>query len=331
MHLDPLISSAPEGKCQELPSLFADPSLRPQLGPRGWTRPMINAQGLKIATYFWPARAEHKATIVLLHGHGAYLFEYLKAQGPGKAVLYAGSWVERLNDAGIAVCGIDTQSCGFSEGCAGLRNYIESFEYLVNDVVQFRRSIDEQSVGGFVGQPTFVMGLSMGGALAVQTIRSAPDLFKGSVLLAPMLSLERVSKKGWNPYLRPLSGFMSYWFPWAQIVAVHRNPLYPEIQAEWDADPLTYHGNTRARNAVEFLRVTEEVVASMPTMDFPFIVFHGELDTLCDPDGSRQLFEKSAAEDKELVLLPDMWHILVKEKGQEKIIAHIIDWLAARC
>ena len=37
------------------------------------------------------------------------------------------------------------------------------------------------------------------------------------------------------------------------------------------------------------------------------------------------------AEDKELVLLPDMWHILVKEKGQEKIIAHIIEWLAARC
>lgn len=57
---------------------------------------------------------------------------------------------------------------------------------------------------------------------------------------------------------------------------------------------MTYHGNTRARNASEFLRVTEEMVASMPSMDFPFVVFHGELDTLCDPDGSRQLFEKSA-------------------------------------
>lgn len=60
------------------------------------------------------------------------------------------------------------------------------------------------------------------------------------------------------------------------------------------ADPLTYHGNTRARNASEFLRVTEDLVASMPAMDFPFVVFHGERDTLCDLDGSRQLFEKSA-------------------------------------
>lgn len=37
------------------------------------------------------------------------------------------------------------------------------------------------------------------------------------------------------------------------------------------------------------------------------------------------------AEDKELVLLPGTWHILVKEKGEEKVIAHIIDWLTARC
>ncbi len=29
-----------------------------------------------------------------------------------------------------------------------------------------------------------------------------PELFSGAVLLAPMLSLERVSKKGLNPYLR---------------------------------------------------------------------------------------------------------------------------------
>lgn len=74
MHLDPLITSAPWGqsKAQALPSLFEDPTLRPQLGANGWTMPMINAQGLKIATYFWPATTEHTATIVVLHGHGVF-------------------------------------------------------------------------------------------------------------------------------------------------------------------------------------------------------------------------------------------------------------------
>jgi len=32
----------------------------------------------------------------------------------------------------------------------------------------------------------------------------------------------------------------------------------------------------------------------MDAMDFPFIALHGDIDTLCDPDGSRQLFERSA-------------------------------------
>lgn len=68
------------------------------------------------------------------------------------------------------------------------------------------------------------------------------------------------------------------------------------------ADPLTYHGNTRARNAAEFLRVTENITSSMASMDFRFVVFHGDLDTLCDPGGSRQLFEKSAV--RALVEIP---------------------------
>ena len=110
----------------------------------------------------------------------------------------------------------------------------------------------------------------------------------------------------------------------------------------------------------------------MPSMDFDFIVFHGELDTLCDPDGSRQLYEQSQvglqlgvrmlhllhqvmvwcwdclnteqwpdrcvvvdglmqAKDKEFVLLPNMWHVLVKEEGEQKVIARVVDWLSARC
>ena len=36
------------------------------------------------------------------------------------------------------------------------------------------------------------------------------------------------------------------------------------------------------------------------------------------------------ADDKEFVLLQGMWHILVKEAGNEQVIARVIDWLTAR-
>jgi len=63
-----------------------------------------------------------------------------------------------------------------------------------------------------------ILGVSLGGCIAVnaihQTVRTcviAPgifysslqgDLFKGALLLVPMLSVESIAKKGLNPYIR---------------------------------------------------------------------------------------------------------------------------------
>ena len=37
------------------------------------------------------------------------------------------------------------------------------------------------------------------------------------------------------------------------------------------------------------------------------------------------------AKDKQLVVLPDAWHILVKERGEAKILSQVITWLTSRC
>jgi alpha-beta hydrolase superfamily lysophospholipase len=58
-------------------------------------------------------------------------------------------------------------------------------------------------------------------------------------------------------------------------------------------DPLCWHGATRARNATEYLLATGACLAAMPEYAFPFVVFHGADDTLCDVDGSRQLFQRA--------------------------------------
>lgn len=50
--------------------------------------------------------------------------------------------------------------------------------------------------------PIFLMGESMGGGLATLVSLRNGNLFAGCILLAPMLSLERISSSGINPYLR---------------------------------------------------------------------------------------------------------------------------------
>ena len=48
----------------------------------------------------------------------------------------------------------------------------------------------------------------------------------------------------------------------------------PAILLRIAADPLCWHGKTRARNAAEYLRATERCVAEMDTFTFPYLNFH---------------------------------------------------------
>jgi alpha-beta hydrolase superfamily lysophospholipase len=120
-------------------------------------------------------------------------------QGTAKPLLYLGSWIERLNSAGISVAGFDMQGCGFSEGLRGLRSFFESFEDVIADAVQFRRWAVERVAGrctvlkckfvqshsqywvcrlipgcglpGFSGVPVFLAGISLGGCVAIHVMQ----------------------------------------------------------------------------------------------------------------------------------------------------------------
>lgn len=95
-----------------------------QLGPLGFFKWFENHQGLQLGTYFWPVDDAPKGVIFLVHGHGIHTeHSFLKHTKPGEQVIYEGSWVEKLNQAGFFVCGIDNQSCGRSEGVAKAHRY----------------------------------------------------------------------------------------------------------------------------------------------------------------------------------------------------------------
>lgn len=64
-------------------SLYSEHTRQDQLGPKGVESMFENRQGLKLATYFWPAHDPNNTQAVILgvHGHGAHLQnEYLKRQ-----------------------------------------------------------------------------------------------------------------------------------------------------------------------------------------------------------------------------------------------------------
>jgi acylglycerol lipase len=343
-----------------IPHLFAGAPLAAQMGPAGTVTRFPGVKGADLAAYFWPAAPVNntpKAVVLFIHGHGSYcLHELLAVPAPGHAPIYAGSWAQALNAAGYSVCGIDARGAGFS---SGVRCYAESFTDYVDDTSAFAAAVHGGRVRGgppeaFAGLPMFVMGVSLGGCIAVHVLERgwvppspppgaalSPDLarppprapapfLKGAILLAPMLSLDAVSKRGWNRVLLAVGSLISAVAPTAKVARMPRNDLHPELQALWDGDPLCWHAPTRARNGMEYLRATAALATRTPGLGFPFLAFHGAEDTLTDPAGTAAFTAAAGSADKSFRLLPGRWHVLVREPGNEALLAEAVAWCDAR-
>lgn len=287
----------------------------------------------RLCMYFWPAKSDvpPKGVVQVTHGHGCYTTHgFLRVPVAGEPPVYEGSWVETLNQGGWHVFGVDNRGAGRS---TGLRAYCDSFEDYVDDGLLAASKFRDLDVPGFshtASLPLFVMGHSMGGCLAVMMALKQRGLYRGLALMAPMLSLEKVSNKGFNRYLRPLTAIANFLIPKMAIVQVQKNVMYPEIQRVYDSDPLNYIGKTRVRNAAEYLRVTSWLISNAHKVEFPFIVFHSEKDTLCDCDGSKHLYSRATSKDKQMVLINQMWHIITKEPGNEDVLKQILTWINDR-
>ena len=68
------------------PSLYKDEPLSNQMGPRGTVTTFVNAQGLQLASYYWPAE-QPRAVLQHNHGNGSYVMELLKSQVRSPALL----------------------------------------------------------------------------------------------------------------------------------------------------------------------------------------------------------------------------------------------------
>jgi len=306
---------------------------------------ILNKQGLELRTVSWPSGHRKETTgtrrriLFFVHGHGAHLeFELLRIPEPGAEPVYEGSWAEYFNAKGIQVCGIDNQGCGESEALHGVRWYVERFDDYVDDVLQYVHHVVDSLPGPERRSAKLYMaGLSAGGCIALHCVMREPALFEGGglVLMAPMISLEKVSRKSPNKYMLPVARLLSWLVPTAPLVATEKNEVYPVIQKMWDSDPRTSRdAYTRVRSAYEYITACDRLMDALRgggvLAGQRLLLFHSERDTMVDPEGSKALMALSASEDKTVRWVNDMWHVLTKEPGCDDIVAEICRWILER-
>jgi len=165
---------------------------------------------------------------------------------------------ERLARAGYAVYGLDYEGHGRSDG---LQGYVPDFQALVQDCDDYFASVVRRShVRRF-----FLLGESMGGAVALLLHRARPDFWAGAVLVAPMCKIADDMRP--HPVvvniLRAITSIIPTWkiVPTADVIdAAYR---MQEKRDEIRGNPYCYKDKPRLKTAFELLKVSLDVEANL--------------------------------------------------------------------
>jgi acylglycerol lipase len=289
----------------------------------------VNSAGIRIRTYDKQPSGEKKGVVILVHGFSVHaMFEFLSAVTPGgKHCVYEGSLPQKLVSLGFSVWTYDAQGHGLSGGFENLRGYFNHFEDLVDDLLLFTSLVKKQEQTTL---PFFACGSSMGGGVLTKAVRRDPTLVSGIVLLAPMLSLEKISKSSINKALLPFGSFASTYTPWARLMLMQVNPN-AHCREEFLNDSLCDTSRfIRARTSWECYLFATEMIRNCQQVTTPFLAIHSENDSLVDPDSSQTLFRDAQTTDKEYFPVNHMWHVLLHEEGADKVREKVAEWFSKR-
>lgn len=166
--------------------------------------------------------------------------------------------------------------------------------------------------------PVGVVGLSMGGALAVQLAAAEPDL--------PALCLLA-------PYLAMPTGIQ-----WAARLSRVWGPLAPFVSAGGSRsilDPVAALEN-RAYGAFTpaALRALSDVVrrarAALPNVKAPTLMIQSRSDNRIAASSAAAAFERLGAHEKRLQWVTGAAHVITVDYGRELVAAAVGDWMDAR-
>lgn len=266
------------------------------------------ADGATLAGRAWMPLAPPGAVIALVHGINEHSGRY-------------GFIAARANERGLAVVSTDLRGHGLSPG---KRAWVERFDDYLLDVDALLAKARELAAG----RPVFLMGHSMGGAIALRWVAQRGPRVAGLVLSSAAL---RVG--GDVPRLLVwLAPFLSRWLP--QVRGKRLSPEVisrdPDAVAAYQADPLVTKMAPPARTGAELLRAMELNRAAAADLRLPVYLFHGDADRLTDPAGSLEIHGLWGGADRSLRLWPGSRHETLNDLDREAVAAELLDWLLAR-
>lgn len=279
----------------------------PPLDPLSLTADAVEAGPARLALSRWGPEGRPRAIILALHGYGDY--------APSTFDAAARAWAE----AGVATYAYDQRGFGRN---ADFGRW-PGADRLIGDAVAVAAAIRRNAPG----TPLFVLGLSMGGGVALAAAAAGLEA-DGLILVAPAV---------WGgdqlalPY-RALAWAGAALAPdkrWTGEGVVEIRPTdNDEVLRRLSADPLVLR-NPSSREFMGLIRVMDRAVEAAPGVDLPVLALYGARDEVT-PKPPLDAVVAALPGETRYVVYPEGWHLLLRDLQAPRVWADIAGWIEER-
>ncbi len=217
----------------------------------------------------WLPEGDVKAVLLVVHGLGEHSGRYMNV-------------VNALVPLGYAIYALDHIGHGKSDGAPEM---VDRFADFTDTLATYYKMV----VGWQAGKPIFLLGHSMGGAIASYYLLDHQADFSGAIISPPAVKVgNNVSSA-----TIAISKVLSKIAPKMGVLALDVNGVSrdPAVVAAYVADPLVFQGKTPARLAAELLGAMQRITGEAGTISLPIIVLQGGADAIVDPAGAQMLYD----------------------------------------
>jgi carboxylesterase len=209
-------------------------------------------------------------------------------------------WAEYLADAGLSVELPRLPGHGTTVAEANLTHWEDWYAEIERHLALLRERCDE----------VFVMGLSMGGTLAIRLAEEHGDEIAGLVLVNPSLLTKRPDR-----FLLPVLRLVKD--TWAGIASDIKKPVVTELA--YDQQPV--------KAAYQLSQLWVHTRADLAKVTQPLLVLRSTEDHVVEPDSARMLLEKVSSTDVREVLLEDSYHVATLDNDAPVIFENSLEFV----
>ena len=162
-----------------------------------------------------------------------------------------------------------------------------------------------------------VVGLSMGGALAVALTAESRDVC-ALALIAPYVEMPRM--------IRAAAATHWLWGRFAGEISA-QNPR--SIRDPIEREKSLAYGSVTGSALYQLLKVVRRARKSLPDVKAPTLLIQSREDPRCTPEGAERAMKLLGAREKKLVWTEGAGHVITVDYGRERVYTEVKNWLDA--